>query len=215
MASCRLRRRRASEHLAPPPQWIARRPSVRASVDQPRPLTTRISPTDSMCSPTPLATWPFCGPVRWKSVGDLAKMQFAMTVESDTALVRLFARAGLVSPCQTAWQRSSSSSQNTRSCHVSANPALAACRAGSSPRGATGLRPSCAADSWRLGRWRRCGGPVTQGGPTDAHFSATCYWNSLPLWPGTEPLMPRSSSGGGRTSSRRGPVERARFSRAE
>ena len=33
-----------------------------------------------------------CGPVRWLPVGDLAEMQFTMTVDGDTAFVRLFAR---------------------------------------------------------------------------------------------------------------------------
>ena len=33
-----------------------------------------------------------CGAVRWMSVGDLAEMQFTMTVEGDTAFVRLFSR---------------------------------------------------------------------------------------------------------------------------
>ena len=33
-----------------------------------------------------------CGAVRWMSVGDLAEMQFTMTIEGDTAFVRLFSR---------------------------------------------------------------------------------------------------------------------------
>jgi len=33
-----------------------------------------------------------CGAVRWMSVGDLAERQFTMTVEGDTAFVRLFSR---------------------------------------------------------------------------------------------------------------------------
>ena len=33
-----------------------------------------------------------CGAARWMPVGDLAEMQFTMTVEGDTAFVRLFAR---------------------------------------------------------------------------------------------------------------------------
>jgi hypothetical protein len=37
-----------------------------------------------------------CGAVRWMPVGDLAEMQFTMTVEGDTAFVRLFARRASV-----------------------------------------------------------------------------------------------------------------------
>ena len=143
------------EHLAPPPQWIARRPSVRASVDQPRPLP-RGSRRRTRCARRRRSRRGHLRSrsleVRWRSCQDAVR---------DDGRKRHCARAALRArrarfPLPNGVAKIVIELPEHEELSRIGEPGLGRCRAGSSPRGATGLRPSCAADSWRLGRWRRC-----------------------------------------------------------